>query len=186
MPMPQPAAPYISEVDYLQGEEVSTIRHEYVDGQVYGMAGTSAKHNLVAGNIFSLLHVQLPEHCEVFMADMKVRLQLQRKVLFYYPDVLVSCAADDQAEFYRTKPCLIIEVLSRSTERQDRFEKFWSYQQIPSLQEYVLLAQNVKEVTIFRRIHDWQPEVYRTGSIHLESVGLDISIEDLYRRVRLT
>ena len=87
----------ISEEDYLQGEEFSDMRHEYLDGQVYAMAGASAKHNLVAGNAFSLLHARLPDHCDVFMADMKVRLQLQRKVIFYYPDVVVSCAADDRA-----------------------------------------------------------------------------------------
>jgi Uma2 family endonuclease len=183
MAKPQPVS-FISEDDYLQGEEVTAIRHEYVDGQVYGMAGTSAKYNLVAGNAFSLLHAQLPDHCEVFMADMKVRIQLQRKVLFYYPDVMVSCAADDRAEYYRVKPCLIIEVLSLSTERQDRFEKFWSYQQIPSLQEYLLLNQNFQEATLFRRANGWEPEVYREGTLHLASVGLDIPLDTLYRRVR--
>lgn len=175
----------ISEEDYLQGEEFSDMRHEYHDGQVYAMAGASAKHNLVAGNAFSLLHARLPDHCDVFMADMKVRLQLQRKVIFYYPDVVVSCAADDRAQYFRAKPCLIIEVLSRATERRDRGEKFWNYQRIASLQEYLLLAQEVKEATLFRRATNWQPETYREGMIHLASVGLDVPLDALYRRVQL-
>jgi Uma2 family endonuclease len=175
----------ISEEDYLQGEEVSDMRHEYLDGQVYAMARASAKHNLVAGNAFSLLHAQLPDHCEVFMADMKIRLQLQRKVMFYYPDVMVSCAADDRAQYFRAKPCLIIEVLSRATERQDCGEKFWNYQQIASPQEYLLLAQDVREATLFRRSTGWQPEAYRDGNIHLASVGLDVPLDSLYRRVQL-
>lgn len=175
---------YISEEDYLQGEETSEMRHEYLNGQVYAMAGASDKHNLVAGNAFGLLHAELPDHCEVFMSDMKVRLQLEQKTIFYYPDVVVSCAADDRAQYFRAKPCLIIEVLSRGTERQDRGEKFWNYQQIPTLQEYLLLAQDVQEATLFRRSTGWQPEAYREGSISLESVGLDVPIEALYRRVR--
>lgn len=181
----QPKYRYISEEEYLQGEEVSARRHEYLDGLVYAMAGASDKHNLVAGDAFSLFNAQLPADCEVFMADMKVRIQLQRKAIFYYPDVVVSCAADDRARYFRAKPCLIIEVLSRATARQDRGEKFWNYQQIPSLQEYLLLAQDVQEATLFRRAAGWQPEAYREGNIPLASVGLDIPLAALYRRVRL-
>jgi Uma2 family endonuclease len=181
--MPQPV-PFISEDDYLNGEEVSTVKYEYVNGQVYAMAGTSDKHNLIAVNASSLLNTQLPDHCEAFVADMKVRIQTKRDLIFYYPDVMVCCVEDDRATYYREKPCLIIEVLSSSTKRQDFFEKFWSYQEIPTLQEYLLLNQNFPEATLFRRSNGWQPEVYREGNIHLESVGLDISIEALYRRVR--
>ena len=183
MVLPQPAY-FITEEDYLTGEEASTIRHEYMDGQVYAMAGASDKHNLISVNAGSFLNAQLPEECEVFVADMKVRIRLPRKLLFYYPDVVVSCTADDRESYYREKPCLIIEVLSPTTTRQDRFEKFWSYQQIPTLQEYLLLEQDVMEATLFRRSRDWQPEMYRTGEIHLESVGLTIPLDALYRRVR--
>jgi len=176
--------PFISENEYLTGEQDSSVRHEYVNGQVYAMAGASDKHNLVSVNAGSLFNTQLSEHCEVFIADMKVRIQTKKDLVFYYPDVMVCCAEDDKATYYRGQPCLIIEVLSVSTERQDRFEKFWSYRQIPTLQEYLLLHQSVKEATLFRRLNDWQPEMYREGILHLDSVGLDISINDLYRRVR--
>lgn len=183
MATPQPLS-FISEDEYLTGEPASSVRHEYVNGQVYAMAGASDKHNLIAVNASSLFNTQLPDHCEVFMADMKVRIQTQKDLMFYYPDVMVCCTENDRATYYREQPCLIIEVLSPSTERQDRFEKFWSYQQIPTLQEYLLLNQNFQEATLFRLSNSWRPEMYREETLHLESVGLDIALDTLYRRVR--
>lgn len=174
----------ISEEEYLTGEQESVVKHEYVDGQVYAMAGASDKHNLITSNANAILNQALPDSCEVFVADMKARIQTRQRVIFYYPDVLVSCVEDDRATYYREKPCLIVEVLSKATERQDRFEKFWAYQQIPTLQEYLLLAQGYKEATLFRRKQGWQSEVYREGTFYLESVSLDISLDALYRRVR--
>lgn len=185
MGLAQPKQAYIHEEEYVYGEEFSASRHEYLDGHVYAMAGASDRHNLIAGNVFSLLYANLPEECDVFIADMKIRLQLQRKTLFYYPDVMVSCAAMDRAKYYRTQPVLIVEVLSQATERQDRGEKFWNYQQIPSLQEYLLLSQDMQEATLFRRSTGWQPEIFRDGAIRLESVGLEMPLDALYRRVRL-
>ena len=176
---------YISEEEYVQGEEFSALKHEYLDGQVYAMAGASDKHNLICSNVNAFLNIHLPDQCEVFVSDMKVRIQSKRETMFYYPDVMVSCAAMDRAKYYRAQPRLIVEVLSPATERQDRGEKFWQYQQIPSLQEYLLLAQDAQEATLFRRATGWQPEVYRDGAIRLESVGLDAPLDALYRRVRL-
>ena len=176
---------YISEEEYVQGEEFSALKHEYLDGQVYMMAGASDKHNLICSNVNAFLNIHLPDQCEVFVSDMKVRIQSKLETMFYYPDVMVSCAAMDRAKYYRAQPRLIVEVLSPATERQDRGEKFWQYQQIPSLQEYLLLSQDAPEATLFRRATGWQPEVYRDGAIRLESVGLDAPLDALYRRVRL-
>lgn len=183
MAIPQPA-PFISEADYLEGEPENSVRHEYINGHVYAMAGASDKHNLITVNVSSLLSTQLPDNCEVFMADMKVRIETKKDLTFYYPDGMVCCIEDDRATYYREKPCLIIEVLSISTKRQDFFEKFWSYQQIPTLQEYLLLNQDFPEATLFRRRTGWQPEAYREGILRLESVNLDIPLDGLYRRVR--
>ena len=185
MGLAQPKQAYINEEEYVYGEEFSASRHEYLDGQVYAMAGASDKHNRIALNAAILLDAQLPDGCEIFASDMKIRLQLQRKTLFYYPDVMVSCAAMDRATYYRAQPVLIVEVLSKATERQDRGEKFWNYQQIPSLQEYLLLSQDMQEATLFRRSTGWQPEVFRDGAFRLDSVGLDVPLDALYRRVRL-
>ena len=99
-------------------------------------------------------------------------------------DVMVSCAEDDRETYYREKPCLIVEVLSPSKQRLDFFEKFWSYQQLPSLQESLLLNQNFPEAILHRRRSGWQTEAYREGTFHLESVELEVSLDALYRRVR--
>jgi len=183
MALPQ-SIEYISEDDYLRGEQASAIRHEYINGIVYAMAGASDKHNTIAGNAFALLHANLPDHCEVFMSDMKLRMEVQGETIFYYPDVLVSCADDDRATYYREQPCLIIEVLSQSTRRQDRFEKFMAYKDLSSLQEYLILEQEYRAAALFRRRPGWQAELYQDGDIHLESVNLTMSMDALYRRVR--
>ena len=178
-------AVYIREEEYLQGEMDARIKHEYINGEVYAMAGASDKHNLISSNANAILNQALPDECEVFIADMKVRIQTERDLSYYYPDVMVCCAEEAQDSYYREQPCLIVEVLSPSTERQDRFEKFWSYRQLPSLQEYLLLEQHDKRTTLFRRSNDWQPEVYREGHLHLKSVELDIFLDALYRRIKV-
>ncbi|MBT8421392.1 MAG: Uma2 family endonuclease [Gammaproteobacteria bacterium] len=174
----------LSAHDYLTGEAGSHIRHEYIDGEIYAMAGGSARHNLITVNAGSLLNTHLPEACEVFIADMKVRLQQANHECFYYPDVMVCCSKDDDETYYRQSPRLIIEVLSDTTERQERFEKFQAYIQIETLQEYLLLNQNYPQATLFRRKNAWRAEIYQEESFHLESVDVTISFDALYRRVR--
>lgn len=169
--------------EYLQGEQNSHVRHEYVNGHVYAMVGGSDRHGLITANLGGLLNVRLPDTCQVFIADMKVRIKTQEQEIFYYPDVLVSCDERDRETYYRSHPCLIVEVLSPSTERLDRFEKFLFYQRLNSLQEYVLVAQDMVEIHVFRRSNQWGAEVYSEGEIRLESVGLVIAVDDFYRRV---
>ena len=89
---------------------------------------------------------------------MKLRLNIADKTVFYYPDLLLSCAPDDRQPYFRSRPCLIVEVLSDSTERIDRREKLLAYQTLPSLQEYVLVAQNARRVEVYRRTNDWKAE----------------------------
>ncbi len=115
---------------------------------------------------------------------MKVRIKTIHDLMFYYPDLMVTCEKGDNADYYREKPCLIVEVLSSSTKRQDFLEKFRAYQQISRLQEYLLIEQTKQEVTLFRRSTNWQPEVYQSGIFHLDSVNLDISLDTLYRLVK--
>ena len=185
MGLAQPNEAYLSEADYLHGEEASQRRHEYLDGVVYGMAGASTNHNEITLNAAMFLRMRAPAECNVFTSDMKVRIQMQSSVIYYYPDVVVSCAATDRATYYRAQPCLIIEVLSRATARQDRGEKFLNYQQLPSLQEYLLVAQDRQAATLFRRAAGWQPEVLHDGVLRLDAVGVEMPIAELYRRVRL-
>ena len=133
----------ISITDYLEGELISEVKHEYINGDVYAMAGSKRAHNIVAGNVFASLHSFLRDTpCRVFPSDMKVGIQTATEDFFYYPDLHASCEKTDNDHF-NTEPKLIIEVLSDSTERKDRAEKFYNYRKLASLQEYVLIAQSL-------------------------------------------
>ena len=168
--------------DYLEGECHSDVRHELVAGQVYAMVGASSNHNLIAGNIFSALHAHLRgKPCQAFMSDMKVRVAND----FYYPDVMVSCDPADRHDYYREKPVLVIEVLSPATEGRDSLEKRIAYQSLPSLQEYVLVAQDKTELCIYRNTgNGWLREICRAGDqVTLQSVGLNMPIEAIFEDV---
>jgi Uma2 family endonuclease len=177
---------YISPQDYLAGEELSPIKHEYIDGEIYAMAGASDSHVTIAGNLFALLrnHVR-GTGCRVYMADMKAYIETAN--IFYYPDVMVTCDPRDRELPNQKKyPCLIVEVLSQKTEAFDRGDKFADYQQLETLQEYVLISQKRQRVECFRRNAEgfWVLQTYNQGSeIHLASIDFRTSIDSLYEDV---
>jgi Uma2 family endonuclease len=145
---------YITEQEYLEGEKLAKERHEYVDGKVYAMAGTSRRHNRIAVNIVRKL--PLANHkgqlCEINSSDVKVRVG--KRKTYYYPDVVVGCDADDTNPYYLEKPCLIVEVTSKSTEWKDRHEKAVVYQSLESLQAYMVVSQEKPHVTLYYREED--------------------------------
>lgn len=146
---PQPS--YFTPEEYLEMEEQSPIKHEYIDGQIYAMAGASDPHVTIALNLAALLcnHVR-GSGCRVYIADMKARIESLN--CFYYPDVMVTCdERDKQTPNHKRFPCLIIEVLSDSTEAFDRGDKFVDYQQLETLQEYVLINTKRQRFECFRR-----------------------------------
>jgi Uma2 family endonuclease len=101
---------------------------------------------------------------------------------FYYPDVQVTCAEEEEDDYCNSRPCLIIEVLSATTERADRTEKRVAYQLLESLQEYVLLSQEMPHVEIYRRGQPWWCEFHGAGErFELRSLGLAIEVDELYR-----
>jgi Uma2 family endonuclease len=176
--------PIISANEYLAREEAGETRHEFVNGVVYAMVGASQPHNVIAGNLFAALHGHLPDRCAVFTSDMKVRIALDRAEHFYYPDVMVCCGPIDRSLHYREDPVLLAEVLSPATERTDRAEKFDTYRGIPALEEYVLVAQDMPRVEIFRRQTDWRRETFAMeDTFRLECVDFAMAVEALYRRV---
>src|SRR6266481_2963243 len=163
--------------EYLSGELQSGVRHEYIGGTVYAMAGASEEHNAIAGNLFAALHAHLRgKPCRVFFVDMKARVLIARTDIFYYPDLMVACDPRDTDRYFKRYPKVLIEVLSATTEAIDRREKFLSYRQIETLQEYVLVAQDKMEVTVFRRESQWQPEVLLQPDQALRLTSLDFSL----------
>lgn len=167
--------------DYLAGELESEVRHEYVAGQVYPMVGASDRHGLLVNALaFVLTPVARKVRCQLFTSDMKVRLEIGKQDVFYYPDLLVSCDPADRATYYREHPCLIAEVLSESTERLDRREKMLAYQTIESLQEYVLVAQDARRVEVYRRADDWARDIYTQGPVRLQCLDTELTVEAIY------
>lgn len=168
--------------EYIQGELRSEIRHEYVAGEAYAMVGASDRHNLICGNLFSALHTHLKGGpCRVFMADMKVRVKVVLDDYFYYPDVMVACHPEDNARYWRERPVLLAEVISESTARLDRREKWLVYQHIDTLVEYLLLEQDRPEATLYRRDGTWTARQLGPGDcLELASVGLALPLASLY------
>lgn len=179
---------YISPEEYLEGEKLSQVKHEYIDGEVYAMAGASDAHVTITGNLFSLLrnHVR-GSGCRVYMADMKAQIQAINR--YYYPDVMVTCDTQDREfEYFKSSPCLIVEVLSGSTEAFDRGKKFTDYRHLKSLQEYVLISQDTMSVECFRRNQEgrWVLYPYEKGEeVHLASVDFRFCIATIYEDVVL-
>lgn len=177
---------YLSLEDYLQGENDSDTRYEYVDGQVYAMAGGSELHDTIAATLHGLIENGLPDECRSWQSDMKLVGKQQDKQFAYYPDIMVSCEANQGDNPYiRDNPCLIIEVLSPSTQRTDLKEKFDNYTTISSLLEYVVVSQDTPYLRLFRRRTNWQNEsYYADDTFTLESIGLSTTVKQIYRRVK--
>ena len=130
----------ISVEDYLEGEKVSPVKHEYVEGEVYAMAGASDNHSRIVEKFTTNLSIHLRDSkCQPFSDDIKVRVTSK---VYYYPDVLVSCEENPEDAHFRNNPILIIEVTSPSTAGIDRREKLLFYQQMPSVQEYAIIDQH--------------------------------------------
>lgn len=186
--MSLPAQPsYLPPEDYLAGEEAASVKHEYVDGEVYAMSGASEKHNRIAGNAF--FHFRAATRgktCGAFMADMKLRLVEQN--LFYYPDVMLACDPEDDHPLYKTRPCVIVEVLSPSTAATDRREKWHAYRNLPSLQAYLMADAEARSVEYYLRDEAgiWQHarlEENEVFSLRCGDARIVLSLDDLYEDV---
>jgi len=170
---------------YLAAERDVNVKSEYVGGRTYAMAGASELHNTVAATFFLAIGNQVSDECRPWQSDMKVVGEHQGSYFSYYPDIMVACGENRGDPYVRSNPILIVEVLSPSTERTDLKEKYDNYIQIPSLIEYVVVAQDVPLVRIFRRRSAWQLERYYAQDVFmLESVGLQMQVQDIYRRVK--
>ena len=178
---------FVPVADYLAGEPLGEVRHEYIGGGVHAMAGGSREHNRLALNLVTALdgHLGSASSCQVYSMDVKVRLVISEEDIFYYPDVLVGCDSRDTDRFFLRFPKLIGEILSPATEATDRREKLLAYRSIPTLEEYVLVAQDRVQITVYSRAQAWAPKVYEEleQAVHFESVGLDLPVSTIYRRI---
>jgi Uma2 family endonuclease len=176
-----PEEMWISEDEYLQGEVLSAVKHEYQNGQVYAMAGASRNHERIAGNVYRKIGNYLEgKPCEAFTSDLKVKVGSN----FYYPDVMVVCEEQNPDDYFTTSPTLIVEVLSKHTRRTDQTLKRQAYFTINTLQEYVLIEQDIVDVEICRRSRGWVSEHFFMGDeLIFESIGLKLTVEEIYARV---
>jgi len=191
MGLPKPKE-YWTVEEYLEYEKTSPVRYEYVDGQIYAMAGESKNHNRIAADLFTIVNQHLASgHCEAFIENVKLRV---RPTLFYYPDVVVTCGpvdVDDEDDYVIDDPVLVVEVLSKSTARIDRTEKLREYQYLPNLREYVIVSQHRVQVEVYRHQtagEEWSKQVYSDlqSQVHFDSIGVRVNLADIYRRVRFS
>jgi len=177
---------YLTPEEYLALERKAEFKSEYMDGVVYAMAGASERHNLIVANLIITLGGQLKGRpCRVYPSDLRVRVPNSKR--FFYPDVSVVCGdaefADDKQDII-LNPTLIVEVSSETTAAFDRGKKFLSYQQIPSLQEYLLISQDETLVEDFaRQGNDTWVYTKVTGlerCLNLSSIECDLALKDVY------
>lgn len=180
---------FITAEEYLARERKAEFKSEYLNGEIFAMAGASRPHNLIAGNIYGELYIQLKNRsCNVYPSDM--RLKVSSSGLYTYPDVMVVCGEeqfDDDEEDTLLNPILIVEVLSKSTERQVRGAKFEHYSKLGSLQEYLLVAQNHPRLELFTKqsAGRWLLAEFESldDVIKLTSINCVLALKDVYLKI---
>ena len=177
----------ISVEDYLEGELVSSVKHEYIAGAIFAMVGARNAHNMIAGNVFGTLHSQLRgKPCRPFNSDTKIRVKMPDHKRFYYPDVSVVCDQNPQADTFQDHPVVVMEVLSASTRRLDDGEKRDAYFTISSLMYYILLEQDAAVAVLYQRTgQQFERRVFRDldDVITLDSLGVSLPLRELYEGV---
>lgn len=175
----------LSVEDYLRLEETSSVRHEYVAGAIYALAGASKRHNRLAGNFFArLLRAAEDGPCRIYMSDVKLRAA---EDLVYYPDVMAACGPEDDDPLVEHAPCLVVEVTSPSTEVIDRREKLAAYKRIPSLEAYVIVHQDRRRVERHWRDEEgtwWDADLLDEGRVPLPCPEVELTMDNVYEGVR--
>jgi Uma2 family endonuclease len=181
------ARPRLSFEEYCQIDADGPVKHEYLDGQAWAMAGGSREHAAICANVLGALVAQLRGgRCQAHTSDLRIRIQATG--LATYPDVTVVCGQaqldpEDRLGHTVVNPTLLVEVLSPSTEEYDRTEKLEHYKQIPSLREVVLIAQAQHRVHLWRRAGhggSWACTEHLTGVVALESIAAQLPIDSIY------
>jgi Uma2 family endonuclease len=175
--------------EYLAMEREADYKSEYLDGEIFAMAGASEEHNLIAGNIFASLHSQVRKHGRrAYISDM--RIDMSRKGLYAYPDVVVVCGTSEFSDKHKdnlTNPKVIIEVLSKSTEAKDRGFKFMRYRKLDSFVEYLLVSQDNPPIEHYVRQSNNRWVMTEISSaediVKLSSIGCSLKIAEIYEGI---
>jgi Uma2 family endonuclease len=177
----------ISVEDYLNGELDSPVKHEFLGGVIYSMAGATNAHNRIAGNVFGGLFSRLRGNkCQPFNSDTKVRIKLPTHVRFYYPDAMVVCRPNPPLDTFHDEPAVVIEVASHHTRRIDAGEKRDAYLAIPSLEIYMLIEPDRPHVTVWRRRPDGFVREVSDGldaAVAIPSIGVAFPLADIYEGI---
>ena len=188
--MTSPAVrPPVTEAEYLAMERAASAKHELWNGEVFAMTGGTLAHAALAANVASaLINAVANRQCLVLSADAKVHVPLTRG--FVYPDVSVVCGDTqtfDESHDVLLNPVLVVEVLSESTERFDRGDKFAGYRSIPSLVDYVLVSQVDRRIEVYTRqsTGGWLLQTYEDGDVVLPSLGATLGLDTIYRATAL-
>jgi Uma2 family endonuclease len=179
---------FITVEDYLAGEELSAVKHEYLGGTVHAMAGATIRHNNIATSVLISLGGQLRgKPCQPSNSDTKVRIQYPDHTRLYYPDAMVVCESNPDTLHYQDSPVVVVEVFSDSTRRIDLGEKRDAYLTIPSLKVLILIEPNSPAVTAHRRSPggDFAAESYYglDATVPLPEIDVSLSLSEIYERV---
>lgn len=184
---------FVTEEEYVQREEKSPVKHEYFNGRIYAMAGATPAHNLIDSNILGSLVSRLRgQSCRAVGSDQRVKIEASG--LKTYPDVLIVCPPeryDEHDPNSLLNPRVIIEVLSPSTEHYDRTDKFDHYQQLASLNDYILIAQDRVRVEHYERSEAevWTVRRYNqrehSATLALPEMKLELPLEEIYDRLEV-
>ncbi len=179
----------LSEQEYLENEKSAYYKSEYLNGEIWAMAGASDNHVTLSMNLAFLLRQQLKgKSCRSYISDMKVKVASANA--YFYPDVFVSCNSNDKAQdYYKEHPCFIAEVLSPSTEAYDRGDKFKYYQQLASLEEYWLIDAQKMSIDCFTRQNDkvWSLRSYSVADeiASIDGLNCKIQLVELYEETNI-
>lgn len=174
--------------EFLAAEPSYEVKHEYLGGMVYAMAGASTPHNTISTNLITAIGSRLRgRQCQAFGSDMKARLSVSGTTYFYYPDAMIFCGTHGLGPSWCERPSVIFEILSDSTRSIDEREKRMAYLTLPSLDAYVRIEQDRREVVIERRTNEgWQREVLAADAVvSLPTVAVEFPVAELYERLPL-
>jgi Uma2 family endonuclease len=171
--------------EYLSLEQESSIRHEFLDGEIYAMAGGTPDHAALAANILATIRIQLRDGCRAFTSDLRVRIPATG--LSTYPDATVVCGSTRRADddnIAVTNPIVLVEVTSPSTEEYDRGEKLRNYQAISTAREILIVSHRGPRLTLYRRndAEEWTSlDAVAGESVVLQSIQCTVLVDDIYR-----